>query len=484
MTVGPQEVFFIFLFIILIISVALGVFPVIAGITHNKCIAQQHTLLNSFERKIEYVKQKGVPMTNDPFLVMDCTECIWYDALESQWIIKHTKEEQINKSISYNVLGVAANCINCNNPSMDIDGDGEPEKCANMVKGHTYDFEVGEDYVKCTNCPDSPNSCEYQILFGPRVEVVDDPSDAESIALASYENILYLFYHKEGTNDIYYKTSIDGKNWNDPEKLTDSAHPYGYPSVGVFNNELYVAYSGDLGCFGIGCSGWEIFIKKFDGTTWTDVGMLMNDDNLDKGSFFATYKGRLYIFYYHGKYSILYDKTLSEIRYRVCESNCGLLSNWGPEMKATDWGSAGEHTYPSALEYDGKLYMSYSANVGVAGDDRWEIFYKTCDDANGNSLCDDSEWSSYEPVTDNSAIDEHSHLIFYDNRLYIFYHEKSSDDYSRVLYKAYDGGWQRECGAAGGQKPNFAGYPAITIHSDKIKLCYIKYDVDWKIVCQ
>jgi len=422
---------------------------------------------------IEHVKEKGTPIMNNSFLVMDCTECIWYDVLNSQWIIKHTKEEQINKSISYNVIGVAWNCENnCNDPSMDINGDGTLEKCANMVKGHTYDFEIGEDYVKCTNCPPSPNLCDNQILFGPRVEAignVDNPTDYETIALASYKNNLYLFYYKEGTKDIYYKTSIDGKNWNSEIRLTDGEHDghnYIAPSAGVFNDELYVGYSGEV-------SNWQIFIKKFDGTSWSDaVKLTINDFN--GGSYLATYKGKLYVFYNH------YVGDTGNIRYRICNSNCDVLTNWVPEQEATDWG--GKHLYPSAIENDGKLYLSYSDDLGIKF--HYEIYYKTCDDTNNNGLCEGNEWTDKQRVTYSQGNDWSSRLIFYANRLYMFYHNNPYSDNSKILYKTYDGEWKNECGAAGGEKPNFAAFPAVAIHSGKIILCYIKYDTDWRIVCQ
>jgi hypothetical protein len=409
---------------------------------------------------IEYVKEKGVPIQNESFLVMDCTECIWYDALNSQWIVKHTKEEQINKSISYNVIGVAANCVSCNDPSINN------VKCANMVKGHTYDFEIGEDYVKCTNCPFSYNVCNYPVSLSPGVEVVNDPSDEESIALISYKNTLYLFYHKEGTGDIYYNTSIDGKNWNPGGIVTDGARPYRNPSLGVFKDDLYVAYSGNAG-------DWQIFIKKFDGVNWVNAKQLTNK-GFNSNSYLTTYKGKLYLFYQHS------DGSDNGIRYRTCDSNCDVLANWGSEQKATDslW-----HIWPSSIEYDGKLHLIYSDIGNVIND----VYYQTCDDTNSNNLCDSNEWVSGGKITDGSAYYGKSHLIVYNNRLYVFYRKATSNaiyEDSKIVYRAYDGGWQKECGAAGGKIPNYADFSTATIHSGNLKLCYLEYDYDWKIICK
>jgi hypothetical protein len=409
---------------------------------------------------IEYVKQKGVPIHNQSFLVMDCTDCIWYDALNSQWIIKHTKEEQINKSISYNVMGVAWNCENCNDPTVDN------VKCANMMKGHTYDFEIGEDYVKCTNCPPSPKLCDYQILFSPSVEVVNDLKDKEPIALASYKNSLYLFYNRSG--DIYYKTSVDGKSWNPEIKLTDSAREYLNPSAVVFKDDLYVAYS-----YIVNSGNWQIFLKKFDENGRVDVGQLTSI-GWNPNSYLTTYKDKLYVFYQHSDGG-------SGIRYRICDDNCDVLANWGGEQTATD---SILHWYPSAIEYDGKLHLTYSDNVNVMND----VYYKTCDDINNNNICDSNEWTSAVKITDSSVFYGKSQLIVYNNRLYIFYSKATSNVFyedSRIVYRAYDGEWKNECVAAGGKIPYYADFSTATIHSGNLKLCYMTYDyLNLKIICK
>lgn len=453
MTVGQEEIFLIFLIVILIISIALTVFPVFSNISRNKCIMKQWALINSLDRIMNLVEKRGTIQRNHSFLVMPCTECMWYDPLNSLWWIQHVDDVPVNKSLSYDVIGVAQNCFKCDEPS--VGG----IKCANLMKGETYNFEIGTNYVKCTNCPDSPNVCGYPILFGSRFEVGDDvdivdPTNADRIALVSYQNTLYLFYHKEGTDDIYYKTSADGINWNPEIILTDGARTYGWPSVGVFNNELYVGYSGLNG-------GWEIFVKKFDGA-WSDVGVLTDTNaNQDGGSHFAVYGGNLYLFYHSEG---------GNIRYKSCGANCGAIANWGGEQVAV---SSGDNTYPSAIEYGGNLYLSYSKDEGD-----WEIYYK---------YFDGSSWSAEDRITDTANLDGGSHLIVYDNRLYVFYHETTGLSLDTgtgiIFYKAYDGGWQRECGVGGGKKPNFLGLPAPTIRLFELNLCYIKYDGDWKIVC-
>lgn len=152
MAVGNEEIFIIFLIVILLISAALTVYPVFSNVARNKCIMQQWNLMNSFPKIMNLVKEKGGIKQDYSFLVMGCTECIWYDSVNSQWVIQITNEkETTNKPISYRVLGVADGCLTCDDPK---EGD---KKCANLVKDHTYNFEVGEDYVKCTDCPDSPN---------------------------------------------------------------------------------------------------------------------------------------------------------------------------------------------------------------------------------------------------------------------------------------------------------------------------------------
>ena len=461
MAVGSEEVFIILLIIILIISVVLGVYPVFSRVAKNKCILQQHTLLNAFDRMIELVKERNAPIENHSFLVMGCTECMWYDALNSQWIIKHEKEEQINKSISYNVIGVAANCFSCNDPEFDVNNDNIKEKCANMIKDHTYNFEVGSDYVKCTNCPSSPNLCDYPIPFSPRVEAVNNLKHEEPIALVSYKNNLYLFYNRTG--DIYYKTSTDGKNWDPEIKLTDSARQYMKPSATVFKDDLYVTYLGMVG-------DWQIFSKKFNPATgWGDT-VQITFSGFHQYSYLTIYKDKLYFFYKNDR-----------IRYRICDSNCDNLANWGVEQKATDgfW-----HIYPSAVEYDGKLYLTYSDNVNVIND----IYNQVCEDTDSNNLCDSGEWKDNSRITDSSVYFGTSQLIVYNNRLYVFYPKATSDviyEDSKIVYRAYDGGWQKECGAAGGKIPNYADFSTATIHSGKVKLCYMTYDAtDWRIVCQ
>ncbi len=459
--VGSDSVTILILLVFLVIALFFGIYPVFSNVAKNKCIIQQHTLLNGFSKTIELVKERDSPVENKSFMVMSCTDCIWYDSLNSQWKIKYKDESEINKSISYNVVGVAANCVSCN----------EPENCANMVKDTTYNFEVGEDYVRCTNCPDSPNLCGYSVLFSPRVEVADDLYDpvdeAEPIALVSYRDILYLFYHKEGTDDIYYRTSSDGKSWGPENLLTDGTRTYGFPSAVVFEDELYVGYSGLNG-------GWEIFVKKFDGT-WSDVGVLTSTNvGQDGGSYFAVYDGELYLFYHHEDH---------HIKYMTCGSNCGAPGSWGAEQEAVP---SGTHVYPSAIEYDGKLHLSYSKQIGLCIPDpgifwncRWSIYYRNFDG---------SSWSAEEEIAVNENNNGNPHLIVYDEKLYVFYHGVEGSSLAtgtgKVLYKAYDGGWQKECGAAGGKGATFAAIPAPTWHLHKFNLCFTQYDGDWKIMCQ
>ena len=56
--------------------------------------------------------------------------------IEEKAEIKYVDEPKINESISYNVIGVAQNCVSCKTPRVgDI-------KCANMLKDHAYNFEI------------------------------------------------------------------------------------------------------------------------------------------------------------------------------------------------------------------------------------------------------------------------------------------------------------------------------------------------------
>lgn len=461
-----NEVFLIFLIVILIISVVLGVYPVITSVTHNKCIAQQHTLLQSFNRMIEYVEQKGVPITNKSFQVMQCTDCIWYDPLDSEWVIKHIREEQINKSISYRVVGVAQNCISCESPSVDVDGDGEPEKCANMVRGKVYDFTIGEDYVECTNCPLSPNLCENQILFGDKTEVGDSET-GQLISVVSYNDLFFLFY--KDSEDIYYRTSSDLINWNPAQKLTDKASElpawgtYDDPAATVYNGELYLAYKSHM----------DINAKKCNGnacdtpTGWTDLGKIApEDDSWANDPFLTVYDTKLHLVY---RWSAKFGSG-NNIRYTSYDGV------WSPHIDVISKTTQAT-TNPSVAGYDGRLYVSYTQSAGTS---ILNIFVKSCE------TCDGTDWSD-EISTSSVNENDHTRLIVYDGILYLFYTDAKSIDppwqFGNIIYRSYDGEWKGICGVVGGKEPNFAAFPSPVVDSDNIYLCYLNYDSGWKIIC-
>jgi len=154
MSVGQEEIFMILLIVILIIALVMGVYPVVYGFVKNKCITEQWGVLNSIDSGITRVKEKNANIENFPFSVLNCVKCMWYDSLNSRWAIQIEGEDELEyKDITYKLINVSENCITCDEPKLDINNDGIPDKCANIVGDRSYTFEVGNDYVICKNCP-------------------------------------------------------------------------------------------------------------------------------------------------------------------------------------------------------------------------------------------------------------------------------------------------------------------------------------------
>jgi len=139
--VKSDTVFIIILFIITVISVVFAALPVLTGETKSKCITYQYDYFNNMDSLMDFARQKGVTYTNYTFKVIYCTECIWFDPANSRWVIKFVKDKKLAYRFNVSqVLDVPTGCSDCG------------IKCTNMTKDMEFNFEIGKDYVKCTNC--------------------------------------------------------------------------------------------------------------------------------------------------------------------------------------------------------------------------------------------------------------------------------------------------------------------------------------------
>jgi hypothetical protein len=115
----------------------------------------------------------------------------------------------------------------------------------------------------------------YQLMIASSVDGINwsNGSRATNVytdatpALAVYNNRLYVAFNAEGSsNSSLHIASYDGVNWSGSTPISNpSVSQYGYdgPSLAVFNNKLYVAFTSDN-------RNMNVLFASYDGTSWSN----------------------------------------------------------------------------------------------------------------------------------------------------------------------------------------------------------------------
>lgn len=272
---------------------------------------------------------------------------------------------------------------------------------------------------------------------------------------------VYLFYHIfEGKNsDIYYVTSNDGgSTWSSPQKLTDGKQFYSFASAVFFKGNMYVSYTADNG------ADQEIFVQQIGSTSAT---IISNDPtHFDGDSELAVFGDRLYIFWDH------LEGGKTRIKYRT--STDAVIWDSSTDKNPYEVPNTPDVAFPSAIEFGGKLWLSYTAATTEGTD----IHVKNTD---GTSWFDVAKLSE-DPATDK---DNKADAVVFDNNLYIFFHRGFEDPLknpsgfnAQIRYYRFDGSLFRESVKV--LEGNYL-MPSILQVGDKLLSVLSSYDSDWDI---
>jgi len=153
--------------IILIIICAVGVlvipsFGIWRDTAKSLCVVEQFSYLRSLEQTVKNAREKDAVDPEFKLKVKECIDCIWFDTEKTSLMIKIAEQDNLAAfQIDTNFRGIGCDCGDCDQES-DIDGDGQPEKCANLRKDTTYVFEVTKAWVKFIGYVDSEGAIHQE----------------------------------------------------------------------------------------------------------------------------------------------------------------------------------------------------------------------------------------------------------------------------------------------------------------------------------
>ncbi len=228
-----------------------------------------------------------------------------------------------------------------------------------------------------------------------------------------YNNTLYLVWesNRDQNKELYLKT-FDGTSWSTNLCITENEAEDGGPAVVVYNGLLYLFWHSDRDD-----SRGDVYYKTYDGEQWSEaVAAVENVGAVDDFADVAVYNDKLYLAWTSGRtgYYDLYYKTFDG-------------SSWSADIRLTD--DPGPDLHPALEAFDGKLFVQWHS-YGY-GADSWEILWKTFDG---------TEWSNIASITSNHAIDEGpGDLEVYQQNLYLSFSSDRDGD-KEIYYTVYANG--------------------------------------------
>jgi hypothetical protein len=152
-----------------------------------------------------------------------------------------------------------------------------------------------------------------------------------------YQKKLYAAFIGKSTNTIYVCSSPDGISWSNHTTIFNhqSACP---PSLAVFNNKLYLAWTGT--------TGGPVLIVYYDGTDWHNG--TSTDQTSAQGPALAVFNNKLYLAFIANDGS---NKLM------ICSSSDG--SHWSPAAPIPGQSS---QSNPSLATCGGRLWLAYMGN--------------------------------------------------------------------------------------------------------------------------
>ncbi|MEO0226912.1 MAG: hypothetical protein ABIL70_02540 [candidate division WOR-3 bacterium] len=262
-------------------------------------------------------------------------------------------------------------------------------------------------------------------------------SQGRKVALDNWGRI-HLVYSTFSPPEIFYTSSIDGINWQEPVDLSNSrdAPSLNGTIVVDYNNHLFVFWEEEIN------GNFEIVYRRFDGVVWDTVIRLTNtSEPSENPSVVVTANNDLHL--------VWQERQSGEIYYRRYNF---LQGNWTPPVNLSNTGGVSKD--PFILSHN-QLYLFFSDNTNTTPTN-FEIRYRRYD---GN------QWLAESVLTTNSG-NSTSPFAAVDTfgNIHLFWADSTPGDFD-IFYKRFtpNFGWSLDSNLT--QNSARSNKPTVSIDS-------------------
>jgi len=207
--------------------------------------------------------------------------------------------------------------------------------------------------------------------------------DVDPSIFQAANGTIYVLWasNRNGSNDIFYKTSSDfGSSWSNEKQITNDTNRDNSPSIiQTQDGKFWVVWSSDR------TGDYEIFCKTYDGSSWSIDERLTYSNNSDScPSILQTLNGTIWVFWGSDELS---PTSNGDIYYKASNDNG---DTWSESVQFTT--DNNEDTWPCAIQTcDTKIWVVWTSNRADQPGGNWDIYYRTslAGDVNEDGIIDD-----------------------------------------------------------------------------------------------
>jgi len=254
----------------------------------------------------------------------------------------------------------------------------------------------------------------YNGNWDERTQLTDNPGKTNKTpaALQTADNKIWIFWvsDKTGNFEICYKTTVDeGLSWSDETQVTNSTSKNLNPTVfQASNGTVWLIWTRELSS-----SITSLFLKTFNGTTWSDETMITSNNYDQLPSALQAKNGTILVFWTRnsaGDYHLFYKAYNGATWYSEQALTSGTRINIDPtafvEKDGTIWLFWASSTKTGTFDIwyktstnNGGTFSSSTQFTNVKDDDKepfatqagstfWVVWESNRDDPNGNPNSD------------------------------------------------------------------------------------------------
>ena len=230
-------------------------------------------------------------------------------------------------------------------------------------------------------------------------------------SLAVYNNVPYVAYKdKASTEETYVVKFVNGA-WEQVGPTVSNGQKGTKPILRIHNGELYTMYRRDCDS---GSPKWVV--KKFDGTTWNQVGSpieILHSEKSGHADFQISNNGQMYIAY-QGENSDQTDQRGVVLKFNGTSwqplgPNNGIFSDWHVSQL-------------SLYIYNETPYIAYKNGDSSSNPDQSKRGFVEVKRFNGSS------WERVGPIASYESIYSSISMLIDNNFIYLLYMENSSPE--------------------------------------------------------